>query len=193
MTSASHTANAMAWRLLRPGVLDEALRSGLFLARTPDSDCWDVLAPKLVAELQRLGAHVIFVDLTDSRAAPLELVREHLYTELLGLDRNVRLPEPDEQGLSGEKTFAALIDRLVKLSGSDVVLILDHVSRLRGRNGRDLLKALKSARDAVNLRAAAIRHFILVATDVDPCAVRELVIDQSQAFYGASIEGIPST
>lgn len=191
MTSEPRLASVLASRLLRPNVLDEGLRSGLFLARNPDSDCWDVLVPDLVTALKCLGAQVILVDLADYRAVSLETLRRKLFAELRALDGKVSSSEHAEQGVTGEETLAALIGRVVELGGRDLVVILDHVRRLRGRSGSQLLKALKAARDAVNLRPEATRYFVLVATDIDATAVRELAMDSSQAFYGATIEDLP--
>lgn len=191
MTSVPRIAADLARRLLQPRVLDEVLRSGLFLLRVPDSDCWAALTPNLVAELRRLGGLVICVDLVDSNATPLETLQRAVRAELRALGGKMTSPEDAERGASANGTLAALIESVVECSGCDLVLILDDVRLLGGHAERDALMALKAARDAVNLRAGATRRFILVATDADPTAVRELVTDPKQAFYGAPIEALP--
>ena len=65
MGSKPRTSADLAGRMLTPTVLDESVRSGLFLASQLDSERWNVFAQELVSELQRLGALVIFIDLAD--------------------------------------------------------------------------------------------------------------------------------
>lgn len=191
MTSVPRIAADFARRLLRPDVLDEVLRSGLFLVRSPDYDYWDALAPALVAELRRLGALVICVDLVDCSNTPLETLRHTLHAELLALDAKASWPEHLGRGTSANGTLAVLIEQVVELSGRDLVLMLDHVGMLGGRTECDALRALKAARDAVNLRANAVKRFFLVATDAEPSAVRRLAMDPNHAFFGAPIEVLP--
>ena len=58
-------------RLLRPGVLDEGLRSGLFLAGQRRTGKTTFLRSDLVPELEAQGALVIYVDLwSDTKVSP---------------------------------------------------------------------------------------------------------------------------
>lgn len=67
-------AAELADRLLRPGVLDEGLRSGLFLSGLRRTGKTTFLRTDLVPELEAQGAVVIYVDLwSDTKASPASL------------------------------------------------------------------------------------------------------------------------
>ena len=69
-------AAELAGRLLRPGVLDEGLRSGLFLSGLRRTGKTTFLRTDLVPELEARGAVVIYVDLwSDTKASPAALVQ----------------------------------------------------------------------------------------------------------------------
>jgi hypothetical protein len=69
-------AAELASRLLRPGVLDEGLRSGLFLSGLRRTGKTTFLRTDLVPELEDQGALVIYVDLwSDTKASPAALVQ----------------------------------------------------------------------------------------------------------------------
>lgn len=172
--------------MLRPSVLDEGLRSGLFIVRQLDADHWNAFAWALAAELRRLGALVLFVE-ADAGDSGIGVIEEDLRSKLLVVRRQLMLIEPVKQSARCDKTLSELIKSIVHLRCNDLVLIVDQVSRLRGCPGEDLLKALKAARDAVNLPADAKGRFILAAVDSDSKAVSELTKDSNQAFLGAAV------
>jgi len=95
--------------------------------------------------------------------------------------------EAEEQSVPVAGTLSHLITSIVELSCSDVVLILDHASRLKVQIGEQVLKALKAARDAVNARPDSNRRFFLVAVDSDCRALHELTSDPAQVFLGANV------
>ena len=69
-------AAELAGRLLRPGVLDEGWRSGLFLSGLRRTGKTTFLRTDLVPELEAQGALVIYVDLwSDTKASPAALVQ----------------------------------------------------------------------------------------------------------------------
>src|SRR3954451_11442062 len=69
-------ADQMARQLLRPGVLDEGLRSGLFLSGPRRTGKTTFVNNDLIPALEALGALVIYVDLwTDLTVNPATLIR----------------------------------------------------------------------------------------------------------------------
>ena len=83
-----HLAAELAARLLRPGVLDEGLRSGLFLSGLRRTGKTTFLRNDLVPELEAQGAVVIYVDLWSdtkvSPGAPLVLQKYPYLVDVLG-------------------------------------------------------------------------------------------------------------
>lgn len=187
MRSEPRLAAELASRMLRPSVLDEGLRSGLFIVRQRDAARWHAFAWALTTELRRFGTEVIFVDAAESGGDEIGANQQDLRTKILAVRRQLMPIEPAQQGAPYDETLSELIRSIIDLSRKDLVLILDHVSRLIGQPGEHLLMALKAARDAVNVRADAKGHFLLVAADSDPNVVNELTRDSNQAFLGAII------
>ncbi|MDM0029817.1 hypothetical protein [Variovorax saccharolyticus] len=65
----------MATQLLRPGMLDQGLRSGLFLSGLRRTGKTTFLQQDLIPALEVLGAVVIYVDLwADTKADPATLI-----------------------------------------------------------------------------------------------------------------------
>lgn len=186
MSSEPRLAVELANRMLRPSVLDEGLRSGLFIVRQLDAGHLHALAWALAAELRRLGAVVIFVD-AESCGEGIGAIEQDLRAKLLAVRRQLMPIAPVQPSAPCVKTLSELIKSIVDLSCNDLVLIVDHVGRLRAQPGEHLLKALKAARDAVNVPADAKGHFLLVAVDRDPDAVSELTRVPNQAFLGATV------
>lgn len=187
MGSEVRAAAELAGRMLSPGVLDEGLRSGLFLVRQTESDRWHDFAHALVAELQHIGALVIFIDLGELVAASPRTLQQELHSRLVALRKQLLPMAPAGRGDQAVETLRDLIVSIVDLSRSDTVLIFDQAGRLRGRTGGHTLKSLKAARDAVNLRLDASKRFFLIAVDSDPSAVNEIASDPAQAFFGGTI------
>ena len=201
-------ATALAERLLRPGPLDVALRSGLFVRGMRRTGKTTFVVHDLIPSLESLGAVTVYVDLWTAPArSPAEVVHEAVraaVTELAnpasralarlsalnGVQAEAfgasfglaveRLGEPDGP------TLAETLVRLVDRAASDVVLIVDEVQHALGTEaGRQLMFALKAARDAVNIRTDSPGHLLFVGTGSHRSLVGELTEQRSQAFAGA--------
>ena len=193
MGSEPRLAVELASRMLRPSVLDEGLRSGLFLVRQLDTGRWHAFASALVAELRRLGAEVPYVDAAECGGHDIGAIEQDLRTKMSAVRRQFMPIAPLEQSAPCGKTLSELIKSIVDLSCNDLVLIVDHVGWLRAQPGGHVLKALKAARDIVNLPVGAKGHFFLIAVDSDRNVVSELTRDPNQAFFGATVIELAST
>ncbi len=173
-----HLAAELAARLLRPGVLDEGLRSGLFLSGLRRTGKTTFLRNDLVPELEAQGAVVIYVDLwSDTKVSPAALVQAAVRETLSQL----------ELGESGGATLAQAFREVVDQSGSDVVLIVDEVQQaITTDDGNQMLLALKAARDAINPRPGTPGHFLFLGTGSHRALVGELTARRNQAFAGAT-------
>ena len=199
----------LAGRLLRPGVLDEGLRSGLFLSGLRRTGKTTFLRTDLVPELEAQGALVIYVDLwSDTKASPAALVQaavrqtlSQLVTpsspllsrlrRIKGLDlggMGFRFGfQLDQLGEAGGVTLAQAFTEVVDQSGGDVVLIIDEVQQaITTEEGNQMLLALKATRDAVNPRPGTPGHFLFLGTGSHRALVSELTARRNQAFAGAA-------
>lgn len=139
-----------------PSGFDVTARDGVFLTGGRGIGKTTFLREDLMAELERQGAVVIYGDLekTTARRSPVKsllmAIRETLQrvqSPSIPLSFDVTLVGT-EDGVSIAEAFVELI----KQCGRSAVLIIDEVQALQSRTGRRLLRALKAARDAVNLR-----------------------------------------
>ena len=202
-------AAELVGRLLRPGVLDEGLRSGLFLSGLRRTGKTTFLRTDLVPELEAQGAVVIYVDLwSDTKVSPAALVQAAV-RQTLGqlatptspvLARLQRIKGLDLGGMgfrfgfqleqlgeSGGATLAQAFREVVDQSGSDVVLIVDEVQQaITTEEGNQMLLALKAARDAINPRPGTPGHFLFLGTGSHRALVGELTARRNQAFAGAT-------
>lgn len=202
-------AAELAGRLLHPGVLDEGLRSGLFLSGLRRTGKTTFLRTDLVPELEAQGAVVIYVDLwSDTRVSPAQLVQaavrrtlDELATPaspLLARLRRIRGQDPggmgfrfgfqlEQLGQSSGATLAQAFTEVVDQARGDVVLIVDEVQQaITTEEGNQMLLALKAARDAINPRPATPGHFLLLGTGSHRALVSELTARRNQAFAGAT-------
>jgi hypothetical protein len=202
-------AAELANRLLHPGVLDEGLRSGLFLSGLRRTGKTTFLRTDLVPELEAQGAVVIYVDLwSDTKVSPAALVQaavrqtlKQLATpsspvlarlkRIKGLDlggMGFRFGFQLEQlGEAGGATLAQAFTEVVDQSGGDVVLIADEVQQaITTDEGNQMLLALKAARDAINPRPDTPGHFLFLGTGSHRALVSELTARRNQAFAGAT-------
>ena len=202
-------AAELAGRLLRPGVLDEGLRSGLFLSGLRRTGKTTFLRTDLVPELEAQGALVIYVDLwSDTKASPAALVQaavrqtlSQLVTpsspllarlrRIKGLDlggMGFRFGfQLDQLGEAGGVTLAQAFTEVVDQSGGDVVLIIDEVQQaITTEEGNQMLLALKATRDAINPRPETPGHFLFLGTGSHRALVSELTARRNQAFAGAT-------
>ena len=199
----------MAQRLLRPSVLDEGLRSGLFLSGLRRTGKTTFLRNDLIPALEEQGALVIYVDLwSDTKANPATLVHaavrralEELQTPKSALLRRLQRVAGAEVeafgfkfgfdlrklGDKGGPTLAQALAEVIDQAKSDVVLIVDEVQHaITSDEGNELLLALKAARDAINPRPGTPGHFLFIGTGSHRALVSELTTRRNQAFVGAT-------
>jgi hypothetical protein len=174
-------AAQMAGQLLHPGVLDEGLRSGLFIAGQRRTGKTTFLQRDLIPALEQLGALVIYVDLwSDLKANPAQLVHQAVIQALR------ELQDPTSALLT------EMITKLVDQSKRDVVLVVDEVQQaITTDEGNELLLALKAARDAVNPRPGTPGYFLFIGTGSHRALISELASRRSQAFSGATSVAYP--
>ena len=207
-------AEQMASRILSPGVLDEGLRSGLFLSGMRRIGKTTFLLNDLIPVLEQRGTIVIYVDLwSDLSASPAGLVHAAIQRTLAQLSspassllkrlKNLRAADLalmsfkfgfklDTVGEPGGPTLAQVLAEVVDQARTDVVLIVDEVQQaMSNEEGQNLLLALKAARDAINARPDAPGHFIFIGTGSHRALVHELTSRRNQAFAGATSVAYP--
>ena len=198
-------AAQLSRQLLHPGVLEEGVRSGVFLSGIRRVGKTTFVRQDLIPALEEEGAVVIYVDLwTDVSKSPATLVYDAVKTTMAKFQN----PEPDflkrfkggnigaagfafgfqldSVGAPGGTPLAQAVAELVKAVDTDVVLIVDEVQgALQSEDGRALLHALKAARDAVNTQPGTQRHFLFVGTGSHKSLVTDLATRRSLPFTGA--------
>ncbi len=202
-------ANEMASQLLNPSVLDEGLRSGLFISGLRRTGKTTFLQNDLIPALEQHGAIVIYVDLwSDTQTSPAKLVHAAIQKTLKELqtpasallDKLKRLSGVDlgaggfkfgfkleSVGQEGGPTLAQAFAEVVDQSQTNLVLIVDEVQHaITSDEGDQLLFALKAARDAINTRPGTPGHFIFIGTGSHRALVSELSARRNQAFAGAT-------
>lgn len=212
--SRTQLAAEMAQALMRPGALDEGLRSGLFLSGLRRIGKTTFLINDLIPALENEGAIVIYVDLwTNTAASPATLVQAAIRKTLTEvqtvgsslLARLARVSGVDAEafgfkfgftleavGVEGGVTLAEAIKTLVDQVKTNVVLIVDEVQHaIATDDGNNLLHALKAARDAVNPRPNTPGYFLFVGTGSHRALVSELTARRNQAFVGANSVPFP--
>ncbi|SDP38231.1 hypothetical protein SAMN04488595_10826 [Ralstonia sp. 25mfcol4.1] len=207
-------ARQMARQLLHPSVLDEGLRSGLFLSGLRRIGKTTFLVNDLIPALEDLGAIVIYVDLwSDTQRSPATLIRDAIREKLSELEslpaaavRKLRRLagadigalgfkfgfKLDTLGEPGGATLAQALKEVVDQGRTDVVLIVDEVQHaITSEEGNQMLLALKAARDAINPRPNTLGHFLFVGTGSHRALVGELTARRNQAFTGATSVAYP--
>lgn len=207
-------AAQIANQLLHPGVLDEGLRSGLFLSGLRRTGKTTFLLNDLIPAFEEGGALVIYVDLwSDTQTNPAVLIlaavkktlsdlqtpTSHLLQRLhhagaadvgaFGFKFGFKL---DSVGAKGGTTLAQALTEVVDQAKTDVVLIVDEVQHaITSEDGNQMLLALKAARDAINPRPSTSGHFIFIGTGSHHALVSELTARRNQAFAGATSVAYP--
>lgn len=204
----------MAEQLLRPKGLMTKVRSGLFLGGLRRIGKTTFLRGDLIPALEAEGAIVVYVDLWSNTAAkPSDLLLAAVRRTLADLERAdskavgilKRLKGLDlgaagfkfgfslvELGKNEGSTLAGAFGELVRLTKTDVVVIIDEVQHAMGsEDGDNMLLALKAARDEINLTPGTPGHFLFLGTGSHRARVRELTIKGTQAFNGAMSEDFP--
>ncbi|MHC8409030.1 AAA family ATPase [Pseudomonas sp. Hz4] len=207
-------AEEMANQLLNPGVLDEGLRSGLFLSGLRRTGKTTFLRSDLIPALKDAGALVIYVDLwSDTLANPATLVHDairktlqELQTPGSGLLEMLKRVNGADIGVAGFKfgfkldsignsggpTLAQALTEVVDQANTNLVLIIDEVQHaISSDDGNQLLLALKAARDAINPRPDTPGYFLFIGTGSHRAQVSELTAKRNQAFSGATSTAYP--
>jgi len=207
-------AEQMAAQLLRPGVLDEGLRSGLFISGVRRTGKTTFLQADLVPALEAAGALVIYVDLwSNTQANPATLIHSAIRLALRNLEspvgavaerlkklRNAEIAvagfkfgfKVESLGTQGGPTLAEAFTQLVDQAKTDLVLIVDEVQQaITSEEGNQTLLALKAARDAINPRPGTPGHFLFIGTGSHRALVSELTARRNQAFVGATSIAYP--
>ncbi|MFC6301202.1 ATP-binding protein [Pseudomonas sp. CCM 7893] len=207
-------AEEMANQLLNPGVLDEGLRSGLFLSGLRRTGKTTFLRNDLIPALEEAGALVIYVDLwSDTLANPATLVHNAIRktlkelqtpgSPLLEMLKRVSSADIgaagfkfgfklDSIGNTGGPTLAQALTEVVDQAKTHLVLIIDEVQHaISSDDGNQLLLALKAARDAINPRPNTPGYFLCIGTGSHRAQVSELTAKRNQAFSGATSAAYP--
>jgi hypothetical protein len=207
-------AHQIAQQLLHPGVLDEGLRSGLFISGLRRTGKTTFLQSDLIPALDEAGALVLYTDLwANTQANPATLVNAAIRKALHELQspagamarqlkrlRNAELAvmgfkfgfKIDSVGTEGGPTLAEVLTELVDQAQTDVVMIVDEVQHaITSDEGHQMLLALKAARDAINPRPSTPGHFIFIGTGSHRALVNELTARRNQAFAGATSIAFP--
>ncbi|MFN7547391.1 MAG: ATP-binding protein [Pseudomonadota bacterium] len=201
-------AQALAQQLLKPGPLDQGLRSGVFISGIRRIGKTTFIRQDFVPALLDHGALVLYVDLWTDRSRPQmalmqEAVRaaaselEQPASTLLqklrrvkgvnfgaaGISLGVQL---DGLGTPSGVTLAEVFVELVRKAQGDVVLIIDEVQQaMASQDGQDMLFALKAARDKVNTATDLPGRLLIVGTGSHKSLVTDMATRRSQAFAGA--------
>ncbi|KKA06764.1 ATPase [Pseudomonas ogarae] len=207
-------AESMANQLLNPGVLDEGLRSGLFLSGLRRTGKTTFLRSDLIPALEKEGALVIYVDLwSDTLANPATLLHDairktlqELQTPTSGLLEKLKRVGGVDVGAAGFKfgfklegvgdvggtTLAQAFTEVVDQAKTDLVLIVDEVQHaIASEDGNQMLLALKAARDAINPRPDTPGYFLFIGTGSQRAQISELTAKRNQAFSGATSTAYP--
>ncbi len=210
----SELAESMANQLLSPSVLDEGLRSGLFLSSPRRTGKTTFLRNDLVPALEDRGALVIYVDLwSNTLAKPATLLHTAIQKTLKDLQtpgssvlETFRRVSNVEIGAAGFKfgfkldsigrahgpTLAQALTEVVDQAKTDLVLIIDEVQHaISSDDGNQLLLALKAARDAINPRPHTPGFFLFIGTGSHRAQVSELTAKRNHAFSGATSAAYP--
>lgn len=176
----------MVRKLLHPGVSGEGWRSGLFLSGLRRTGKTTFLRKDLIPVLEEQGALVIYVDLwSDTSVSPGALVYRAVRDALaaMGFKFGFQL---DALTPAGGVTMAHALTEVVNQAKADLVLIVDEVQRaITSEDGKQMLFALKAARDAINLQPHMPGSFLFSGTGSHRAQVSELITRRNQAFVGA--------
>lgn len=208
-------AQQMAAKLLRPGLLDQGLRSGLFLSGLRRTGKTTFLLQDLIPALQNAGALVIYVDLwSDVSADPSTLIHAALRSALQDLQAPTSGMRARLNGLKSMNvgaagftfgfsiadigtpqgaTIAQVVKEIIDQAKTDLVFIVDEVQHmLTSESGLALMQAFKAARDAVNARLNTPGHFIFIGTGSHRAQVVGMTVQGKNAFEGATSVDYPT-
>ncbi|MBD8088503.1 ATP-binding protein [Pseudomonas fluorescens] len=204
----------MAQQLLNPGILDEGLRSGLFISGLRRTGKTTFLIADLVPALEEKGAIVIYVDLwSDTLTQPSALLHKAIGEKLAQLETPAsgileRLSKINgldlggfgfkfgfklqDLGREGGVTLAQALREIVDKARTDLVLIVDEVQQATASDdGHNMMLALKAARDSINPRPGTAGHLIFIGTGSHRAQLSEMTAKRNQAFAGATSISYP--
>lgn len=186
-------------RILESDVLSS--HEGLFITGIRRIGKTTFLQQDLIPRIQESHAVVIYVDLWADRESPARTVLSAVRSRLRDLlfpgrlkELNIDLKvlslsfEPETIGLEGGVSLADALLELISKLDRNIVLIIDEIQEtLKTDSGRNLLSALKAARDAVNLRRENPNgtYLTIVGTGSHRSFVTAMASRSSQPFYGA--------
>lgn len=208
-------AHNIATQLLSPGVLDQGLRSGLFLSGLRRTGKTTFLLQDLIPALENAGALVIYVDLwSDVSADPATLIHgamrsalQDLQTPPAGLRARLQGLKGLDVGVAGFTfgfevadlgtpagvTIAQAAKEIIDQAKTDLVFIVDEVQHmLTSDAGMALMQSFKAARDAVNARPGTPGHFIFIGTGSHRAQVQGMTVQGKNAFEGATSVEYPT-
>lgn len=169
------SAEELARRLLQPSLADLTLASGIFL-QSSSSQRASEYVQDLTRALEKGGVLVLRVHARD-------LLAPDGLDQLILMFKGLSLVD---EGTAQGETLANVLAKILPARNMVVALILDDVQMLLCELGNSVLKALKSARDAVNINPRRSEKFLVVAA----CSVSEdictFVSDAEQPFFGAT-------
>lgn len=187
-------ARRIAAQFLHPSVLDEGLRSGLFLYGPPGIGKTAFLLNDLLPALKAGHALVIYVNLlNDGISSPMELVRAAIQKYWDGPDggQHAALGEATRVDTTGP-TLSQSLTEIVDTAKTSLVLIIDDVQYAStSEDGNSLLLALKAARDAINLRPNSEGDFLLIGSGSPSSELQKLAAHPTQAFFGSTLMAFP--
>ena len=195
----------IAMQLLSPGILDQGLRSGLFLSGPRRTGKTTFLRHDLIPALENAGALVVYVDLwSDASAEPSKLIRAALCSALKGLQGTRKNLQGRAAGLTFDfqmadlgtpagATIAQAATEIVDQAKTDLVFIVDEIQHMHTSDaGLALTYAFKAARDAVNARPQTSGHFIFIGAGSHRAQVMGMTVQGRSAFEGATFFDFPT-
>jgi len=170
------SAVELARRLLLPSLLDLTLTSGVFL-QSISSERASAFTRDLTRELEKGGVRVLRVHAGD-------LLAPDALDQLIMMFKQI---SPGNWGAAQGETLANVVSKVLPAQNMVVALIVDDAQVLICECGNRILKALKSARDAVNINPGKSEKLLIVASCAGSQDIRTLVSDAEQPFYGAAL------
>lgn len=183
--------------------------SGLFIAAPRRTGKTTFLRGDLIPAFERAGVLPVYVDLWASQGTdPFDLVASRIARALAqsqsllakakgiaaavtsavtinGVNLNL-----NEVGKTGDATLADALAELSRACGKPVALIIDEAQHaLTSERGSDLMFALKSARDQMNMPGQAQLRLVMSGSDRDK--LLRLVNSAAAPFFGAAIKPMP--
>lgn len=183
--------------------------SGLFIAAPRRTGKTTFLRGDLIPAFERAGVLPVYVDLWASQGTdPFDLVSSRIARALAtsqgllaktkgvaaaiasvvtinGVNLNL-----NDVGKTGTATLADALAELGRACGKPVALIIDEAQHaLTSERGSDLMFALKSARDQMNMPGRAMLRLVMSGSDRDK--LLRLVNTAAAPFFGAAIKPMP--